>query len=215
MCSLCESSNETFTERELRRKVTALLPTVTPNMSEVFGANVTCAVVTGSPTLHKYKYGQYIDNFPVVMRFNLHGTDPHSSYGSKTTHRLVNVEISRKKIGFISNVSEIVISKYLYSLKNVLKFYLARKQNLNRSNMLTSTFMGIAKFDGIRYPTTGFMGLKLLSKAYISLYAFGFVIPKDEYVDPNHNYDAEHEVLQKWSQDPNGQVQLTLHPPLR
>ena len=193
-----------------------MLPKVPPNVSDVFGANVTCAIVTGSPTLRKYKYGQFIDSFPVVMRFNLHGTDPPSSYGSKTTHRLINKKVNRENITFVSNLSEKVISKYLDSLQAISKFYLARKQSFNRSYMLASTVMETLSLAAdVHDATAGLLGLFLLSEACTSIHAFGFVKTTDEYTDPRHDYEAEHHVLQKWSQDPDAQVQLFLHPSLR
>ena len=193
-----------------------MLPKLSPNVSDIFGANVTCAVVTGSPTLRRYKYGQLIDSFPVVMRFNLHGTYPPSMYGSKTTHRLINKKVNRENVEFISNLSEIVISKYLDSLKGIFNFYLAKKQNFNRSYMLTSTFLETVSFaTGIHDPTTGLLGLFLLSKSCTSIHTFGFVKATDEYTDPIHNYDVEHKLLQKWSRDPDAQAKLFLHPSFR
>ena len=192
-----------------------MLSKVSPNISDIFGVNVTCAVVTGSPKLRRYKYGQLIDSFPVVMRFNLHGTYPPSSYGSKTTHRLINQKVNRENITFVSNLSEIVISKYLGSLKGIFSFYLARKQNFNQSYMLTSTFLETVSFaTGIHDPTTGLLGLFLLSKVCTSIHTFGFVKATDEHIDPIHDYHAEHQVLQKWSQDPDAQAKLFLHPSL-
>ena len=193
-----------------------MLPKVPPNVSDIFGSNVTCAVVTGSPILRRYKYGQFMNSFPVVMRLNLHGTYPSSSYGSKTTHRLINHKVNRENITFLSNLSEIVISKYQGSLKGILSFYLDRKQNSNRSYMLLSTFMETVSIaTGTHDPTSGLLGFFLLSKTCTSIHAFGFVKTTDEYTDPRHDYEAEHEVLQKWSQDPNAQVKIFLHPLLR
>ena len=206
-CSKCKTS-------QLR----AMLPKVSPNVSDIFGVNVTCAVVTGSPTLRRYKYGQLIDSFPVVMRFNLHGTYPPSSYGSKTTHRLINKKVNRKNITFVSNLSEMVISKHLGSPKEILRFYLARKQNFNRGYMLISTFLktvSIAAGTHHHHPTTGLMGLFLLSKVCTSIHTFGFVKTTDEHTDPKHDYGVKHKLLQKWSQDPDAQVKLFLYPSLR
>ena len=203
-CSECKTS-----------QLKAMLPEVDPNISDLFGANVTCAVVTGSPTLQGYYYGQFIDSFPVVMRFNLHGTNPPSSYGSKTTHRLINQKVNRKNITFVSNLSEIVISKYLKKPEEMLSFYLARKQNFNRSYILRTTFQNTVSVAIGTYPrhaTAGLLGLFLLSKTCTSIHTFGFINKRDEYTNRSHDYDAEHKVLQKWSQDPNAQVQLVLHP---
>ena len=207
-------SQKTCSKRK-KSKLKAMLPKVPPNVRDVFGANVTCAVVTGSPRLQRYKYGKFIDSFPVVMRFNLHGTNPPSSYGSKTTHRLINLKVNRENSSFVSNLSEKVISKYLRSPKERLRFYLVRKQNLKRRFMLISTFQRtVSSSADIHTPTAGLLGLFLLSNTCASLHAFGFVKTTDEYTDPRHDYDAEHEVLQKWSQDRNARAQLFLHPSL-
>ena len=194
-------------------QLAAVLPEVPPSLGQVFGVNMTCAVVTGSPTLEQYQYGNLIDTFPVVMRFNLHGTNPPSSYGTKTTHRIANVKVVRESFAQVVNFSEIIICKvHRSSPERVRKLYMSRQQRQNSNNKTFILTEQIILATGVKRPTTGLLGLMLLSHVCKEIHAFGFVNPKHEVIDKLHNYNREHQLLLKWSLDLNATAKLLLYP---
>ena len=130
---------------EYQKELESYLPDVPPDMSEIFGRNSSCAIMTGSPALKQYKYGRLIDQHAVVMRLNLRGMEPTDSYGSKTTHLMVNNGFWNKddnlhgNLHLITNRKEFVILNYYplqwslqYTLE-ILEFLKTRSHHLNRT----------------------------------------------------------------------------------
>ncbi len=67
----------------------------------------------------------------------------------------------------------------------------------------------------IQYPSSGWMGMFLMSRVCSRISAFGFSASfHKDYREIGHDYLHEHEVLKKWHQYKNPSVPLVLFPPL-
>ena len=221
---------------EYQKELESYLPDVHPDMNEIFGKNSSCAIVTGSPALKQYKYGKLIDQHDIVMRLNLRGMEPTDSYGSKTTHMMVNngfwLEGDKlyQKFDLIKNQKKFVMLN-LFSLKLTLKdslraveFFEARNQYLNRTFVLDPQFtlevteilqasnndrIWLRTADRI-WPSSGFFSLVILIRVCSSVHGFGFI---DPLVNDGHDYLTEHHIFRQWSLDQKAEVKLHLYPP--
>ncbi len=147
----------------------AFLREQTLNLTEIFpGSERSCAIVTASPDLKKYKYGKEIDSHPVVIRLNWHQTTPKDkskykvSLGTKITHRMVNNALWSDKEKFylklelFTDLEETVIfnhfgdewnpvdrriGKRIQIAERMVQFLDARKERWNRTLILDPTFV--------------------------------------------------------------------------
>ncbi len=87
------------------------IPENEPKPEDVFGKDVTCAIVSSSPDLRSYSYAKFIDSHDVVLRFNNHDSYLNLSkeyYGGKTTHMMMHCAI------FYPNPKEPVYRRFDY-----------------------------------------------------------------------------------------------------
>ena len=240
---LCEGSPE----------LTSLLPETVPPNRELFGRNLSCALVASSNGLDAYEFGPEIDAHDIVVRFNLRDPKDPKRHGSKTTHMIVHCgfwnpnEPQYRKLYLIRNRTENVILFYarMHHLfqktktipdgtiqKELFPKYTAflkeRHARLNKTYILDHRFVWRSREafqDGSGrklkfYPSSGFNGMFLMSRACARLTAFGFTdseLKKDykflkKASFPTHDFEGEHLALHRWRQYTNPTVKLTMKP---
>lgn len=229
-CAICDKNKE----------LKDLLSSTKPNISRMFGHNVSsCAVVSGDPALKSYSYGSLIDSFPVVMKLNLRNTTPTKSYGHKATHMFVNDALWNAhdriyhKFNDVTKAPGIVIFNHFGTdwklhnpwthgehsiLRKIVEFLNSRKSKLDTTLVLDPIFSKAcftayetAAQKKVKYtPSTGFMALVLMSRLCASVHAFGFTEPSKNGWHPVHE---EHMIYHTWLDDKHADVKLFLYPP--
>ena len=201
-------------------------------------ANTSCAIVTNEKQLLKYKFGELIDSYKVVMRTNLHKLHHEASYGTKTTHMMINDAMwnrHEKIFGMyhlLIKVSGILIFNHfgsswkLYNpfardqpniLPKILQVFMTRKDKLNETFILNPIFLNFVNvaFESVikkpvkHLPTTGFIAIVALAKLCKEVHTFGFIDPAPIFW---HDIRNEHKLLRMWSSDENAKIKLQMYP---
>ena len=159
-----------------------------------------------------------------------------ASFGTKTTHRMINnvfwrSKKDRKRHNFQNMRGTLIMNHFANNwfpfhpgtkwmdLAGASTEFLemrAERRHLNQSLVLQPSFMdaafsaytkGSKKF--ILYtPSTGFIGMVMLSKICNSVHGYGFTPAKNSY----HPMADEHVLYHRWKHDPSATVPLYLYP---
>ena len=159
-------------------------------------------------------------------------------YGQKTTHRMINNvfwnikgEYNRHFEVFASMEETVILnhmgnSWYPYQpktgredLADLIRDFMgarAEKGNLYNSlilhpDLIEKTYLAFSELTKLKMPWTpssGFIGMVMLSKICGSVHGYGFTPIKNTF----HKMADEHKVYYRWKHDPNATVPLYLYP---
>ena len=198
----------------------------------MFEPKRTCAIVTYSKCLYKYKYGNLIDSNDVVLRFNLHPYENVTAHGTKTTHMMVNDAFWFSQSSIYGRLEELrdlpgriifnhFTSDWNCSFSNKKRYFMEEVLKIRQDALILDPLFIQSALVASRTPvmhhyskaSSGWTGMYLLTRYCRVINAFGFCPDLDkDYQRIVHHFPGEHERYFDWSQRKDNSFELNMYP---
>lgn len=150
------------------------------------------ALVGNSGLMTTNEWGESIDTYDIVIRFNHAPTEGYEKYvGSKTTLRIVNghcfggtTDITRNPSASSNFLPSLPPQDILCKTFNMEEFYKGIMNNVNKHNVFfpSPEFMqDVSKYTPGQEPTAGLVGLFLLLPFFQQIDMYGFTFWENNY----------------------------------